>query len=74
MLDPIANIVKSENIDPKGLDLRDNNFVSVANTINYIETATSHNTRKAYRNDLRHFYAWGGLLPTTGPFSEQLNK
>ena len=65
MLDPIANIVKSENIDPKGLDLKANNLGSVANTINYIETATSHNTRKAYRHDLRHFYAWGGLLPTS---------
>ncbi len=30
----------------------------------YIEAATSQNTRKAYRQDIQHFIAWGGLLPT----------
>lgn len=32
---------------------------------NYIAAATSNNTRKAYQQDVRHFIAWGGLLPTT---------
>ena len=31
----------------------------------YLYAATSHNTRKAYQADVRHFIAWGGLLPTT---------
>ena len=31
----------------------------------YLHAATSHNTRKAYQADVRHFIAWGGLLPTT---------
>jgi integrase len=31
----------------------------------YIIAATSDNTRKAYRDDIQHFIAWGGLLPTT---------
>lgn len=34
-------------------------------TQNYIIAATSTNTRKAYRQDIRHFIAWGGVLPTT---------
>lgn len=29
----------------------------------YIEAATSDNTRKAYRQDIQHFINWGGLLP-----------
>jgi integrase len=32
----------------------------------YIQAATSQNTRRAYQADIRHFIAWGGLLPT-GP-------
>ncbi len=31
----------------------------------YIQAATSQNTRKAYRQDVKHFIAWGGRLPTT---------
>lgn len=31
----------------------------------YITASTSDNTRKAYRQDIRHFITWGGLLPTT---------
>ncbi len=31
----------------------------------YLQAATSLNTRKAYQADVRHFMAWGGLLPTT---------
>ena len=30
---------------------------------NYIHAATSDNTRKAYRSDIRHFIKWGGKLP-----------
>lgn len=29
----------------------------------YIQAATSENTRKAYRSDIRHFEQWGGQLP-----------
>lgn len=31
----------------------------------YAHAATSANTRVAYRSDVRHFIAWGGMLPTT---------
>lgn len=31
----------------------------------YLHAASSDNTRKAYRSDIRQFIAWGGLLPTT---------
>ncbi|HZW61119.1 MAG TPA: tyrosine-type recombinase/integrase [Candidatus Babeliales bacterium] len=31
----------------------------------YIQAATSDNTRRAYRQDIRHFIVWGGKLPTT---------
>lgn len=31
----------------------------------YIHAATSDNTRKAYQSDIRHFFAWGGVLPAT---------
>ena len=31
----------------------------------YIRAATSNNTRNAYQADIRHFIAWGGLLPTS---------
>src|ERR1700722_14461554 len=29
----------------------------------YITAATSDNTRKAYRSDIRHYEKWGGRLP-----------
>ncbi len=31
----------------------------------YLRAATSENTRRAYRSDLRHFVDWGGTIPTT---------
>lgn len=31
----------------------------------YLQAATSVNTRKAYQNDIAHFVSWGGLLPTS---------
>lgn len=31
----------------------------------YIQSATSDNTRKAYRSDIRHFESWGGRLPAS---------
>lgn len=30
----------------------------------YIQNATSDNTRRAYRQDIQHFERWGGKLPT----------
>ena len=31
----------------------------------YLQAATSENTRKAYRHDIRHYEKWGGKLPAT---------
>lgn len=31
----------------------------------YIRAATSENTRKAYRSDIRNYEKWGGILPAT---------
>lgn len=31
----------------------------------YIAAATSHNTRRAYQSDIRHFEIWGGKLPAS---------
>jgi site-specific recombinase XerD len=31
----------------------------------YIQAASSDNTRKAYRSDVNHFTQWGGLLPAS---------
>ena len=30
----------------------------------YLRAATSENTRRAYRSDLRHFVDWGGSIPS----------
>lgn len=38
---------------------------SISSVHHYLEAATSHNTRNAYQADIRHFLAWGGLLPST---------
>jgi len=32
---------------------------------NYIRQSVSENTRRAYRADLAHFQAWGGVIPAT---------
>lgn len=48
----------------------------------YLKAATSDNTRKAYRSDIRHYEQWGGILPATPEkiihylqfFAEQLNS
>ncbi|MBL4954257.1 hypothetical protein JK635_19005, partial [Neobacillus sp. YIM B02564] len=29
----------------------------------FISAATSENTRRTYRSGIRHFHAWGGVLP-----------
>jgi integrase len=42
-----------------------NNAISQPSIHTYIQAATSQNTRRAYQADVRHFMAWGGLLPTT---------
>lgn len=47
----------------------ENIVISLSNAIThwtanpYIKAATSDNTRKAYRQDIRHFESWGGKLP-----------
>lgn len=48
----------------------------------YLKAATSDNTRKAYRSDIKHYEKWGGLLPATPEkiiqylqtFAEKLNS
>ncbi len=44
------------------------NEVKTAHSISpqqYIVAATSDNTRRAYQSDIRHFFGWGGFLPTS---------
>lgn len=33
----------------------------------FLAAATSDNTRRAYRSAIRHFLAWGGVLPSDEP-------
>ena len=41
-------------------------MLTIGQTTNeYIKAATSNNTRRAYRSDIRHFKLCGGLLPAT---------
>ncbi|MBS0357724.1 MAG: hypothetical protein JSS53_00420 [Proteobacteria bacterium] len=47
------------------LFLEKQNNIASSFPINYIQAATSENTRKAYRYDIQYFMFWGGLLPTT---------
>ncbi|MBA3660632.1 MAG: tyrosine-type recombinase/integrase [Gammaproteobacteria bacterium] len=49
---PKSGVAKSVSIPPLSTDT-------------YISAATSENTRKAYRSDIRHFEAWQGRLPAT---------
>jgi integrase len=44
--------------------LNDQGRLAVLSPHDYIQAATSNNTRKAYQSDIRHFTQWGGLLPT----------
>lgn len=37
--------------------------LTLATPAAYLAAATSHNTRRAYQCDIRHFEAWGGRLP-----------
>lgn len=52
--------------------IKEANEVTLSNPITlsgfanpYIKLATSDNTRKAYRSDIRHYETWGGKLPAT---------
>lgn len=38
--------------------------VPVSDVRHYVENALSSNTRKAYKNDLAHYRAWGGTIPS----------
>ena len=51
----------------KNITSSSTNDVAIINatTNDYIKAATSNNTRRAYRCDVRHFKLCGGLLPTT---------
>jgi site-specific recombinase XerD len=47
-------------------DLGEPQHPSIHGLVNsYIHLATSDNTRKAYRHDIRHYESWGGKLPAT---------
>lgn len=50
---------------PQKIICHDDN--TIANWVNnpYLKAATSDNTRKAYRSDIKHYEQWGGLLPAT---------
>lgn len=49
----------------KIIELTESNLPSTWVTNPYIAAATSENTRKAYRSDIRHFEQWGGRLPAS---------
>lgn len=53
------------NKDLVGEKLIPANELLPANFHSYVQAATSQNTRKAYRHDIRHFIASGAVLPTT---------
>ncbi len=38
---------------------------SSGRVLGYVRAAVSHNTRRAYQSDLRHFLDWGGSMPAT---------
>ena len=72
-LSKIMNQVTADTLEPIVPALRNELHALVTDkpistdlkTNNYIVAATSQNTRKAYRHDIQHFMAWGGLLPST---------
>lgn len=48
-----------------GLTLAGEGQVIEADIRHYVENALSDNTRRAYRNDLNHYRAWGGTIPAS---------
>jgi integrase len=63
-------IVKTEEIDESTKDIKSEVLHSDLSlqpwiTNPYLAAATSSNTRKAYRSDIKHFEKWGGILPAT---------
>lgn len=54
-----------QHIDTIGQEIAFHNNASMTNWISnpYLKAATSDNTRKAYRHDIRHYENWGGKLP-----------
>lgn len=57
----------SQNLAESLHDITNHNVNMTANWITnpYLKAATSDNTRKAYRSDIKHYEKWGGLLPAT---------
>jgi len=56
--EPVANNLSDKNLLRQAPD--------APKTVNqYIQAASSDNTRKAYQADVNHFTRWGGLLPTS---------
>jgi integrase len=39
--------------------------ILIAETRHYVENALSNNTRKAYADDIEHYLAWGGIIPSS---------
>lgn len=60
----MENKIKTAIIQP---DQENKQVDNISNALSnpYIHRATSDNTRKAYRNDIRHYESWGGKLPAT---------
>jgi len=57
---PQCSIQSSQN-----LALPDDNSMTHWVSNPYLKAATSDNTRKAYRSDIKHYETWGGKLPAT---------
>ena len=61
MTEPVAE--DSINIDALS-SCSSTEMVPMLSVQDYVHRATADNTRKAYRQDIRHFEQWGGKLPT----------
>lgn len=61
----VASFQSSKNPRYEILEINGKSLPDTNISNEYIRAATSENTRKAYRSDIRHFQRWGGLLPAT---------
>ena len=62
----ISDVKPDQELSTSSTDMSESNHSNVAWVSNpYLTAATSANTRKAYRSDIRQFEAFGGKLPAT---------
>jgi integrase len=50
---------------PSGHEVTENDHAQSARHSAFLAAATSDNTRRAYRSAVKHFLAWGGMLPAS---------